>query len=205
MDQVINYRVYVARPLIMNYKSTLEHQIVYLGWMNSSWQAFLKQRLCYHLTNWSIITQDLWVLNMVWGYLIDFVSEPHQQSPPNPPYYSEQIHEESRSRQFNSWNILRKQGFCPAYSQSTKGWRAETSNKSPSCRHQALQNGGYSHCEKSPTMGLASQSRLERCVLYHPHTSEGTSVFKSLGKGTTLRVYLLSCHQPHRYSPRCWY
>ena len=55
-------------------------------------------RLCYYLSKWSIITQDRWVLHTVWGYLIDFVLEPHQQFPPNPPHYSSEqtslIHKE---------------------------------------------------------------------------------------------------------------
>ena len=97
MDQTINY-MYVNH-LIMNYKSTLVYQIACMG-VNNLQMTDLPQvgRLCHHLSNWSIITQDWWVLNTVQGYLIDLVSEPHQQSPPNPPYYSSEqtslIHEE---------------------------------------------------------------------------------------------------------------
>ena len=83
----------------MNYKSTLAHQIACMR-VNNPQVTDLPQadRLCHHQAKWSIVTQDHWVLNTVWGYLIDFVSEPYQKSSLNPPYYSlEQInviHEE---------------------------------------------------------------------------------------------------------------
>ena len=100
MDQTaMNCCHMYVNHLTINYKSTLAHQISCMG-VNNLYLTDLPQagRLCHHLSNWSLITQDRWVLNTVQGYQIDFVSEPHQQSPPNPPhYFSEQtslIHEE---------------------------------------------------------------------------------------------------------------
>lgn len=76
-----------------------------------------------------------------------------------------------------------------------EGWRAETSNKSQSsqsvCQHRAFQNGGYSHCERSPeTRGLASQSRLERCVLCHPHTPDPQKVPQVSSPRETVPLHL---------------
>ena len=86
--QVTKCHIYVNH-LLMNFKSTLVCQIACMGVNNLQLSGLPHVgRLCYHLTNWSIVTQDHWVLNTVWGYLIDFVSEPHQQSAPNPPHYS---------------------------------------------------------------------------------------------------------------------
>ena len=48
----------------------------------------LAGRLVHFFQNWSVITQDRWVLNTVRRYLIDFVSEPHQQALPTPPHHS---------------------------------------------------------------------------------------------------------------------
>ena len=86
--QVTKCHMYVNH-LLMNFKSTLVRQIACMGVNNLQLSGLPQaERLCYHLTNWSIVTQDLWVLNTVRGYLTDFVSEPHQQSAPNPPHYS---------------------------------------------------------------------------------------------------------------------
>ena len=98
MDQTINCHMHVNH-LIMNYKSTLAHQISCMG-MNNLYLTDLLQAgsLCHHLCNWSVITQDQWILNTVQGYQIDYMLEAHQQSPPNPPHYSSEqtslIHEE---------------------------------------------------------------------------------------------------------------
>ena len=45
-------------------------------------------RLVYFQSNWLKITQDRWVLNTIQGYMIDFKSQPHQQSVPQPPQFS---------------------------------------------------------------------------------------------------------------------
>ena len=77
----------------MNWKTTLVNQIACLGVVHH-YQPDLPQagRLVHYLTNWSAITQDQWVLNMVRGYQIDFVAKPHQGSLPTPPHYtSEQV------------------------------------------------------------------------------------------------------------------
>ena len=39
-------------------------------------------RLALYLKNWQAVTQDLWVLNTVQGYRIEFLSEPTQRSCP---------------------------------------------------------------------------------------------------------------------------
>lgn len=56
------------------YKSTLAHQIACMG-VNDPQLTGLSQagRLCHCQAKWSIVTQVHWVLNMVRGYLIDFV------------------------------------------------------------------------------------------------------------------------------------
>ena len=42
-------------------------------------------------SNWLKITQDRLVLNTIQGYMIDFLSQPHQQSVPQPPqFFAEQ-------------------------------------------------------------------------------------------------------------------
>ena len=45
-------------------------------------------RLVHFQSNWLKITQDRWVLNTIQGYMIDFVSQPHQPSAPQPPQFS---------------------------------------------------------------------------------------------------------------------
>ena len=87
-NQTIDLPMYTDH-LIINYKGTLACQIACMGVKNLGLTDLPQAgKLCHHLSNWSIITQDRWVLNTVQGYLIDFVSEPHQQSPPNPPHCS---------------------------------------------------------------------------------------------------------------------
>ena len=41
-------------------------------------------RPIYFQPNWLKITQDRWVLNTIQGYMIDFESQPHQPSVPQP-------------------------------------------------------------------------------------------------------------------------
>ena len=86
-DQTIDFPMYTDH-LIINYKGTLACQIACMGVKNLGLTDLPQAGLCHHLFNWSIITQDRWVLNTVQGYLIDFVSEPHQQSPSNRPHCS---------------------------------------------------------------------------------------------------------------------
>ena len=45
-------------------------------------------RLFHFQSNWLKITQDRWVLSTIQGYMIDFVSQPHQPSVPQPPQFS---------------------------------------------------------------------------------------------------------------------
>ena len=78
---------HILKSVMMNWKSTLVNQIACLG-VEQLCQPDLPQagRLAYHLTNWSAITQNQWVLNTVRGYQIDFESQP------TPPHYtSEQV------------------------------------------------------------------------------------------------------------------
>ena len=50
-------------------------------------------RLQYHMKSWNALTRDRWVLDAVRGYRIDFVSQPHQASPPAPIRFN-QVQEE---------------------------------------------------------------------------------------------------------------
>ena len=45
-------------------------------------------RLSFHARNWQKITRDRWVLDMVKGYQIDFLSSPFQSRKPHPQQYS---------------------------------------------------------------------------------------------------------------------
>jgi len=73
----------------MNWKSTLLNEFACLR-VEQHHQPDLPQagRLVHHLANWSAITQDQWVLNMIRGYQIDFMATPYQRSPPTPPHYT---------------------------------------------------------------------------------------------------------------------
>ena len=92
LEQVTHAHAFL-NTLIMNWKSTLVNQITYLT-VEHLHQPDLPQagRLTHHLTNWSAITQNQWVLSTVQGYQINFVALPHQESLPTPPHYiSEQV------------------------------------------------------------------------------------------------------------------
>ena len=128
--------------------------------------------------------------------------EPCQKSPPHPPYYSSEhislIHKELknfRNRQFNSWNILQRQGSCPTYSYSPQERWAETSNKpqspQPICQHQAIQNGGYLHHKSSLETGdwLAKVDLKSTCFAIPIHLTHRRHLkFQILGN-----VYLFTC------------
>ena len=184
-NQTIDFSVYTDY-LIINYKDTLACQVVCMGVENLG-LADLPQagRLCHHLSNWLIITQDRWILNTVQGYLIDFVSEPHQQSPPNPPHCSSEQTNWSDSRGVDK--AAHEAGdstvgtpcggriLVQHFPSSQKGRRAETSDKSqspqPARKHRAFQDGGYPH-GKGPVeaSGLACQGGFEGRLLRNSHT-----------------------------------
>ena len=46
------------------------------------------RRLKGHLDTWKVITSDPWVVTTIKGYMIDFLSEPHQRVRPHTPHYS---------------------------------------------------------------------------------------------------------------------
>ena len=70
------------KSVILNWKHTLLNQITGLGGVEHLHQPDLQQvgRLAHYVTNWSAITQDQWILSMVWGYQIDFVWQSHTKS-----------------------------------------------------------------------------------------------------------------------------
>ena len=44
--------------------------------------SMIAGRLSLFMSNWRVITNDMWVLNCIQGYTIDLVSQPHQAHPP---------------------------------------------------------------------------------------------------------------------------
>ena len=85
VDQVNNVQTCIYNHLIINFKRTFVLHFRGLGLTPIQMTDLpLAGRLVHFFQNWSVITQDRWVLNTVQGYLIDFVSEPHQQFLPTP-------------------------------------------------------------------------------------------------------------------------
>ena len=202
-DQTIDLPMYTDH-LIINYKGTLACQIACMGVKNLGLTDLLQAgRLCHHLSNWSIITQDWWVLNTVRGYLMDFVSEPHQQSPLNPPHCSS---EQTCLIQEELTKLLKKQAIRQLEHPAEAGFLSniflvpkKDGGQRPvinlkalnRLKHRAFQDGGYPH-GKGPveTRGLACQGGFEGRLLCNPHTPNPLEVsqISSPQENVSLRV-----------------
>jgi len=68
--------------------STLQGPVQHLGVsvnsMNEIIYHSLIRKTSFYRQNWGILTQDIWVLQTVQGYLIDFTHSPHQSHQPPP-------------------------------------------------------------------------------------------------------------------------
>ena len=80
--------MYVCHHLKDICKSVLIDHLACLGVVPVASDHLPAGRLRDHINTWKVMTKDLWVLDTVRGYRIDFLSEPHQRVIPHTSRYS---------------------------------------------------------------------------------------------------------------------
>ena len=64
------------------YKNVLTNQLACLGIVPVLSDHVPAGRLEDNINTWKVITRDLWVLDTIWGYQIDFLADPYQRAVP---------------------------------------------------------------------------------------------------------------------------
>ena len=157
-------------------------------------------RLQYFLNNWQLLTQDVFILQIVQGLEIPFLETPVQACfrSPKPSRKNASLidHEVQEMIKKNG-----RQGSCslfrsisePCPSCPKEGWRTETSNQSEKaesvCGIPTFQNGGNSDLEiPHKERGFHGQTGSERCILRGSHKSSTSQVYPFLLAREDLRI-----------------
>ena len=137
----------------------------------------LAGRLVHFFQNWSVITQDRWVLNTVRGYLIDLCRS-HTNNPsllPTSLLSSESadsrgtIQPHPKTSNQTAGVPLRDRLLLQHFPGSQKEWGTEAGDQpqssEPVCSPRTFQNGGHTHLEgPDETRGLAGKDRPQGCL-----------------------------------------
>ena len=129
-------------------------------------------RLQLFLPEWQIITQDLWVLENVWGHKLEFTEVPSQREAPTEPRLASEL---ATSMTEEMSKLLAKVAvtavtpppppppervYFPHVSSSQEGWLLQTYHRSPTAK-QVHQVGAFQDGRNPSSKGPATAGRLD--------------------------------------------